>query len=115
MSKVLENLGSDYKILRTSVKPHPCCRFTHPPIDAIIENMRENDLRAEDVEKVDVGVLRGGALLIAEPKEDKYVVSSVVDAQFSMPYARSGGDPLRQGWGWRNSTRNSSVPMTSRP
>lgn len=85
-SKVLEGLGSQYEILRTSVKPHACCRYMQPPIDAILKIVKENDLLPEKVEKVRVGILRAGAQLIAEPLEEKYTPQSIVDAQFSMPF-----------------------------
>jgi len=85
-SKVLEGLGSGFEILRTSVKPHGCCRYMQPPIDAILKIVKENGLPAEKVEKVRVGILRAGAHLIAEPSEEKYSPHSVVDAQFSMPF-----------------------------
>jgi 2-methylcitrate dehydratase PrpD len=85
-SKVLEGIGSGFEILRTSVKPHGCCRYMQPPIDAILKIVKENDLDPERVEKVTVGILRAGAHLIAEPLEEKYRPQSIVDAQFSMPF-----------------------------
>ena len=85
-SKLLEGLGSQYEILRTSIKPHACCRYMQPPIDAILKIVKENDLSPENVEKVKVGILRAGAQLIAEPLEEKYTPQSIVDAQFSMPF-----------------------------
>jgi len=85
-SKVLEGLGSGFEILRTSVKPHGCCRYMQPPIDAVLKIVKENNLSPEMVEKVRVGILRAGAHLIAEPSEEKYAPQSIVDAQFSMPF-----------------------------
>jgi len=85
-SKVLEGLGSGFQILRTSVKSHACCRYMHPPIDAVLKIVNENNLRPEQVKKIKVGVLRAGAPLIAEPIESKYNPQSIVDAQFSMPF-----------------------------
>jgi 2-methylcitrate dehydratase PrpD len=85
-SKVLEGVGSQYEILRTSIKPHACCRYMQPPIDAILKIVKENDLPPEKVEKVRVGILQAGAHLIAEPLEEKYTPQSIVDAQFSMPF-----------------------------
>jgi 2-methylcitrate dehydratase PrpD len=85
-SKVMEGVGSQYEILRTSVKPHACCRYMQPPIDAILKIVKENDLPPEKVEKVRVGILQAGAHLIAEPLEEKYTPKSIVDAQFSMPF-----------------------------
>ncbi|HMK51387.1 MAG TPA: MmgE/PrpD family protein [Thermodesulfobacteriota bacterium] len=85
-SKVLEGIGTQHEILRTSIKPHACCRYMQPPIDAILKIVKENDLSPEKVEKVRVGILSAGARLIAEPLEEKYTPQSIVDAQFSMPF-----------------------------
>jgi len=85
-NKVLERIGSEFEILRTSVKLHACCRYMQPPIDAILKIARENDLQPDQVEKVRLGLLRAGAHLIADPIENKYCPQSIVDAQFSMPF-----------------------------
>jgi 2-methylcitrate dehydratase PrpD len=85
-SKVLEGIGLGFEILHTSVKPHACCRYMQPPIDGILNIVKENDLQPDQVEKVRLGLLRAGAPLIAEPLENKYRPQSIVDAQFSMPY-----------------------------
>lgn len=85
-SKVLEGIGSGFEILRTSVKPHACCRYMQPPIDGVLKIVRENDLRPDQIGKVRLGILRAGAPLIAEPIENKYRPQSIVEAQFSMPF-----------------------------
>ncbi len=85
-SKVLEGIGSEFQILQTSVKTHACCRYMHPPIDAVLKIVNENNLLPGQVKKIKVGVLRAGAHLIAEPVESKYNPQSIVDAQFSMPF-----------------------------
>ena len=85
-SKVLEGLGSSYEILRTSVKAHACCRYMQPPIDAILTIVKDNDLKADQIDRIKLGVLRAGAHLIADPMEAKVRPQSVVDAQFSMPF-----------------------------
>ena len=85
-SKVLEGIGSGFEILRTSVKPHACCRYMQPPIDGVLKIVRENDLQPDQIQRVRLGLLRAGAPLIAEPIENKYRPQSIVDAQFSMPF-----------------------------
>ena len=84
--KVLEGMGSDFEILHTSIKPYACCRYMQPPIDAVIKVMKDHGLKAEEVAKIHLGILRAGASLIAEPREDKCRPESIVDAQFSMPF-----------------------------
>jgi 2-methylcitrate dehydratase PrpD len=71
-----------FGVLRTSVKLHPSCRYTHPCIDLLLEIAP----RAEEVEAVECGVLRAGWTLVAEPIDGKQAVRSPVDAQFSMPF-----------------------------
>ena len=84
--KVLEGIGSSFEIMRTSIKPHACCRYKQPPIDGILKIMRENRLKPDDVEEVTLGILKAGFPIIVTPKELKYNPQSMVDAQFSMPF-----------------------------
>jgi 2-methylcitrate dehydratase PrpD len=58
----------------------------HSPIDAVLKIIEENNLHPEQVKRVKLGLLKAGASLIAEPKENKYNPQSIVDAQFSMPF-----------------------------
>jgi 2-methylcitrate dehydratase PrpD len=85
-TRILEKLGSRFEILRTSVKPHSCCRYMQPPIDGILALVRDHDIRPDEVEGVRLGILRAGSRLIAEPRKAKYNPQTVVDAQFSMPF-----------------------------
>ena len=85
-NKVLEEIGSSFEIMRTSIKPHACCRYMQPPIDGILKIIKENQIKAEEVEKVTLGILKAGFPIIVTPEEIKYNPKSVVDAQFSMPF-----------------------------
>jgi 2-methylcitrate dehydratase PrpD len=75
-----------FEILRTSVKPHACCRYMQAPIDGLIDLAKEHDVHPEQIERVEVAVLEAGWPLVCEPQERKYSPANVVDAQFSMPY-----------------------------
>ena len=86
VGKFLAGLGDHFEIMRVSVKPHACCRYKQGPIDCILKIMSENKLRAEEIEKVTLGILKAAFPIIVEPKELKYNPRSVVDAQFSMPF-----------------------------
>ena len=83
---VTQDLGKDFEILRTSIKPHACCRYMQAPIDGLIELATEHDIHPEQVERIEVAVLEAGWPLVCEPRKRKYSPSNVVDAQFSMPY-----------------------------
>jgi 2-methylcitrate dehydratase PrpD len=83
---VTQDLGQDFEILRTSIKPHACCRYMQAPIDGLIELATEHDFYPEQVERIEVAVLEAGWSLVCEPRKRKYSPANVVDAQFSMPY-----------------------------
>jgi len=83
---VLQDLGKTFEILRTSIKPHACCRYMQAPIDGLIDLAVAHDLRPEHVERVEVAVLEAGWPLVCEPGERKYTPTNTVDAQFSMPF-----------------------------
>jgi 2-methylcitrate dehydratase PrpD len=72
--------------MRTSVKPHACCRYMQAPIDGLIELATQHDIYPEQVERIEVAVLEAGWSLVCEPRKRKYSPANVVDAQFSMPY-----------------------------
>jgi 2-methylcitrate dehydratase PrpD len=80
------DLGQSFEILRTSVKPHACCRYMQGPIDAILALVQEHDLRPAQIRQIEVAVLEAGWPLVVEPRAQKYDPKSIVEAQFSMPY-----------------------------
>ena len=84
--RVLADLGKPFEIMKTSIKPHACCRYKQGPIDGILSIMRENNLKPEEVKQVTLGILKAGFPIVAEPKELKYNPKTLVDAQFSMPF-----------------------------
>ena len=86
-SLVLKDLGTEYQITRTGVKPHACCRYNQGPIDCLLDLKQTHNIQAMDVEEVKIGVLSQGMRLVAEPEEAKRNPTSVVDMQFSMPFA----------------------------
>jgi 2-methylcitrate dehydratase PrpD len=84
--RVTQDLGQNFEILRTSVKPHACCRYMQAPIDGLIELATEHDIHPEQVARIEVAILEAGWPLVCEPPQRKYSPANVVDAQFSMPY-----------------------------
>jgi 2-methylcitrate dehydratase PrpD len=84
--RLTADLGKSYEILRTAVKPHACCRYMQGPIDAILDLVRQHEIRPDQVYKIEIAVLEAGWGIIAEPRNQKYNPQSVVDAQFSMPF-----------------------------
>lgn len=85
--RLLADLGQPLQVLRVSIKPYACCRYNHGLIDCMLQLAREHAIRPDQVARIRLGVLSGGALLVAEPIEQKRAPANVVDAQFSAPYA----------------------------
>jgi 2-methylcitrate dehydratase PrpD len=83
---VTKNLGKDFEIMHTSVKPHACCRYMQSPIDGVLKLATTHDIHPEAVATIEVAVLKAGWPLVCEPRERKYAPANVVDAQFSMPF-----------------------------
>ena len=83
---VLKDLGDEFLVTRTSIKPHSCCRYKQGPIDCLIDLRERQGVKAEDVERATIGVLSAGFNVVAAPEEDKRNPTSVVDMQFSMPF-----------------------------
>jgi 2-methylcitrate dehydratase PrpD len=86
-SLLLADLGAPLQVMRASIKPYACCRYNHGLIDCVLSLTREEPIELGDVDRIRLGVLSGGALLVADPIEQKRSPQSVVDAQFSAPYA----------------------------
>jgi 2-methylcitrate dehydratase PrpD len=86
VGKVLSGWGAPYEIMNTSIKPHACCRYKQGAIDCILKIVEDNGLSPEEIEKVEVSILKAGFALVADPREIKLNPQSIVDAQFSMPY-----------------------------
>jgi 2-methylcitrate dehydratase PrpD len=93
---VNQGLGKTFEILHTSTKPHACCRYMQAPIDALIELAITQDLRPEQISRVEIAVLEAGWPLVCEPRQRKYSPSSIVDAQFSIPFAAALALSYRQ-------------------
>ncbi len=84
---VTASLGEPFELVRTSVKPHACCRYNQGPIDLAIELATAHDLTAADVRRVVVGVVTPAVGIVAEPRARKLRPTNDVDAQFSLPFA----------------------------
>ncbi|MGH3315878.1 MAG: MmgE/PrpD family protein [Nocardioidaceae bacterium] len=78
---LMDDLGTTWRMLRTYVKPFPCCRHLHGPIDGILELRAEYGLRADRVRAVDVGTYPAAA------KHGFADIDDFLDAQMSIPYA----------------------------
>ena len=88
VGRITNGLGKQWDLLENSIKVHACCRFAAPIVDATLEAVRREDIRPEQVASVVVGMAQVPLYRsLTEPRERKYHPTSVVDAQFSAPFA----------------------------
>lgn len=80
---VTAGLGEEWALLRTYVKPYPCCRHLHGPIDAALELRAEPGFDPAAVTSIDIGTYPVAA------RFDAVEVDGFLAAQMSMPYAVS--------------------------
>ena len=76
----LDDLGEKYEVMGLYFKPYPCCRWAHPAIDACVHIMRQNGLKADEVEKVVIETFERATLL------SKIEPTSADEAQYNIAY-----------------------------
>lgn len=92
-------LGTVWETLRIGVKPYPACRYTHAAVDGLLQLRQAHGWTADDVSRVSVGLHRNGIALVGAPLAEKRRARTIVEGQFSMPYAAAVA-LLRGGFGW---------------
>lgn len=70
-------------IEQTSIKLYPSCRWSAAPVDLLLAIMKENDLRADELEQIDLTVLEPAT----NQGLDRFDIVTEVDGQFSIPFA----------------------------
>ncbi len=93
------DLGSVWETMRVGVKPYPACRYTHAAVDGLLALQKEQDWTPNDITAIAVGLHRNGIALVGAPLEAKRKARSIVDGQFSMPFAAAVA-LLRGRFGW---------------
>jgi 2-methylcitrate dehydratase len=79
-----EGLGKSWRINQCGMKAFPTEALTHAPISAVLDLVREHDLKPEQVEKVHIRSLARAADILADPS--KYDPRSKETADHSLPY-----------------------------
>jgi 2-methylcitrate dehydratase PrpD len=95
-TKLTRDLGKEYGMLRIGYKFYSACRHTSTTLDAVAAIVREDGIKAEDVEQVIVRVqkLISDNFAIYEP-------DYMIQAQFSIPYVVTMilmGEPTGPNW-----------------
>lgn len=98
-ARAIAGFGSVWETMRIGVKPYPACRYTHAAVDGLLGLKRELGLAADEVEAITVGLHRNGITLVGAPLAEKQKARTVVEGQFSMPFAAAVA-LLRGRFGW---------------
>lgn len=85
-SPLIEGFGSEWEVLKLSIKPFPCCRCTHALIQLGMELHRDG-LRPEDIVVGSLLLGRVNHRVVHSPFDPQRVPDPVVHAQFNACYA----------------------------
>jgi 2-methylcitrate dehydratase PrpD len=92
--QLVQELGTRFDILDTSVKRYPFCDGNAAPLEATLTVLRENDLTSGDVESFHFRIKTFLIPYVVDyygDKERKYRPQTELDAQMSLPYCLSVG------------------------
>jgi 2-methylcitrate dehydratase PrpD len=85
-ASLTEGLGKHFEGAEVSFKPWPCCRFTNPYIDAMLQIVRAQDLHPKDVERITVSYADDKAKNCCEPLEVRRNPLTPPEAKLSIPF-----------------------------
>ncbi|HKW27063.1 MAG TPA: MmgE/PrpD family protein [Terriglobales bacterium] len=84
LSVLTDGLGDSWRITQCGMKAFPTEALTHTPISAVLDLVREHDLKPEQVEKIRIRSLARAADILSDPS--KYDPRSKETADHSLPY-----------------------------
>ncbi len=87
IDRLSDGLGERYEMNHLSMKPYPCCRYTHPAIDGALDFIKQYNGGAKTLNGVTVLVSRLVYEVVGKPFELDERGPNQVKAQFSIPYA----------------------------
>jgi 2-methylcitrate dehydratase PrpD len=82
---VTSELGRRFEVENMGFKAYPSCGYTHGPIFSTLTLMKENRIKPDDIDEINVSTGKNAGDLF-EPLERKRRPPVVPDAQFSIPY-----------------------------
>jgi 2-methylcitrate dehydratase len=94
LNVLTDGLGDSWRITQCGMKAFPTEALTHTPISAVLDLVKEHDLRPEQVEKIHVRSLGRAADILADPS--KYDPHSKETADHSLPYVIAAALAERQ-------------------
>src|SRR5437773_8541828 len=89
-----DGLGESWRITQCGMKAFPTEALTHTPISAVLDLVKNNDLRPDDVEKIQIRSLTRAADILSDPS--KYDPRTKETADHSLPYVIAAALAERQ-------------------
>ncbi len=86
---LVSELGQKWWILETALKYYPSCRYTHGPIDMLRKLMREQQLQAADIERIEIHLnpmAYGMSLFREPPRRIPVDHRAPLNGAFNIPY-----------------------------
>jgi len=97
--RAVAGLGTVWETTKIGLKPYPACRYTHAAVDGLIALRAEKGLTPDHVRGLRVGLHQNGITLTGAPLAEKRRAKTIVEGQFSMPFAAAVALTLgRFGW-----------------
>jgi 2-methylcitrate dehydratase len=84
LGALVDGLGDSWRITQCGMKAFPTEALTHTPISAVLDLVREHDLKPEQVQKIHIRSLARAADILADPS--KYDPRTKETADHSLPY-----------------------------
>jgi 2-methylcitrate dehydratase len=94
LNLLTDGLGESWRITQCGMKAFPTEALTHTPISAVLDIVKSNDLKSEQVEKVQIRSLARAADILSDPS--KYDPRSKETADHSLPYVIAAAIAERQ-------------------
>ena len=94
LNLLTDGLGESWRIIQCGMKAFPTEALTHTPISAVLDIVKSNDLKPEQVEKVQIRSLARAADILSDPS--KYDPRSKETADHSLPYVIAAAIAERQ-------------------
>jgi 2-methylcitrate dehydratase len=84
LNLLTDGLGESWRITQCGMKAFPTEALTHTPISAVLDIVKSNDLKPEQVQKVQIRSLARAADILSDPS--KYDPRTKETADHSLPY-----------------------------
>jgi len=91
---LVDGLGDSWRITQCGMKAFPTEALTHTPISAVLDLVKENDLKPDQVAKIHIRSLARAADILADPS--KYDPHTKETADHSLPYVIAAAVAERQ-------------------